>query len=408
MDIYAAVSPADEAKFKTLYRGSLIPLHACLVGLVWIFHDYLITLEDEIRYIWPQKRSFGKFMYLWIRYYSLVLLVFDVAQIHSFSIPGVTSDTVCVVMDSMIRVVGALSLWSIEIIMMLRVYALYKCSRTVALVMAALFLASVGGFMGILIHNGMKRHSVIADSIHYPLPGCPSVHSGIEWAQWVPATCFEGVLFGFALFKTVRSAGGRVKTGRKISLYQLILRDNLAYFFAISVLLIFNNLMVVGITKIPWFSYSPFHAAMGILTTRMLLNLRKATVTEIGPTEMRYMTNSLDPTDVKKKRRPETSASIGTFRAQDGRAPSMSFGTTTNGSSLGSTTFGSIPHPYAITEKPILENDGFDSPPSSASSPKDLSSKPRFTLPSKDVPIDRNKVHASHSGAYTFTHSPLK
>jgi hypothetical protein len=23
-----------------------------------------------------------------------------------------------------------------------------------------------------------------------------------------------------------------------------------------------NNLMVVGVTKIPWFSYGPFHAAM--------------------------------------------------------------------------------------------------------------------------------------------------
>lgn len=34
-------------------------------------------------------------------------------------------------MDSIIRVVGALSLWSIEIVMQLRVYALYKCSRRV-------------------------------------------------------------------------------------------------------------------------------------------------------------------------------------------------------------------------------------------------------------------------------------
>jgi len=41
--------------------------------------------------------------------------------------------------------------------------------------------------------------------------------------------------------------------------------------------------MVVGVTKIPWFSYSPFHAALGILTTRMLINLRKASMaTEIS------------------------------------------------------------------------------------------------------------------------------
>ncbi|KAF8066714.1 hypothetical protein FPV67DRAFT_1417573 [Lyophyllum atratum] len=283
-------------KFAALYRGSLIPLHACrespflatdssadhyaieVVGLTWILHDYLITLEDEIRYIWPQKRSFGKFMFLWIRYYSLALLIFDVTQIHLFSRPGITSDTVCVAMDSIIRIVGAISLWSIEIIMQLRVYALYGCSRRVAFFNGILFLGSVGAFFWVLIHNAQRRRAVIADAIHLPLPGCPSIHSGVEWLQWVPATVFEGILFGFALSKTIKTAASRVIRGKKISLYSVLLRDNLFYFFAITLLLIFNNLMVVGITKIPWFSYSPFHAAMGILTTRLLLNLRKAVV----------------------------------------------------------------------------------------------------------------------------------
>ncbi|EEB92557.1 hypothetical protein MPER_08914, partial [Moniliophthora perniciosa FA553] len=65
-----------------------------VVGLTWGLHDYLVTLEDEIKYIWPLKRSFNKFMFFWIRYYTITLLVFDVVQIHTFSIPGVTSDNV--------------------------------------------------------------------------------------------------------------------------------------------------------------------------------------------------------------------------------------------------------------------------------------------------------------------------
>lgn len=67
---------------------------------------------------------------------------------------------------------------------------------------------------------------------------------------------------------------------------------------SISVVLVFTNLMVVGVTRIPWFSYrygrtymcpltyslsvtyvcgslSPFHAAVGIIMSRMLLNVRK-------------------------------------------------------------------------------------------------------------------------------------
>jgi len=43
--------------------------------------------------------------------------------------------------------------------------------------------------------------------------------------------------------------------------------------------------MVVGVTKIPWFSYSPFHAAMEIITSRMLISLYKSSMVtrEIGP-----------------------------------------------------------------------------------------------------------------------------
>ncbi|KAL0952560.1 hypothetical protein HGRIS_006816 [Hohenbuehelia grisea] len=271
----------DYSRFITLYKGNLIPLRTIPSSLTWILHDYFVTLEDEIRFIWPQKRGSAKIMFLWIRYYTLFLLIFDVTQIHLFARPGITSDTVCLAMDPTIRVVGAISLWSVEIIMQLRIYALYKCNKKIAAINAVLFLGSIAGFLWVLIHNAQGRRAVIADVVHLPLPGCPSIHTGIEWAQWIPATAYEGVLFGFALFKTLKSSREKNDDGRPIGLYALLLRDNLLYFFTISCILVFNNLMVVGITHIPWFSYGPFHAAIGILTVRMLLNLRKATAREV-------------------------------------------------------------------------------------------------------------------------------
>jgi len=267
-----------ESQYVALYRGGIIPLNACLPGLTWVLHDYLITVEDEIKYVWPRKMNIGKMLYLWIRYYGILLLIFDVTQIHTFSIPGITNDTVCVAMDSIIRIVGALLLWSIEIMMQMRIYALYKNSKKVALINFILFLGSIGAFMWILIHNAVRRHAVIAEAVRLPLPGCPSIHSGIEWIQWIPATVFEGILFFWVLYKSISTSFGHWRDGNTVSLYSIILRDNILYFFGITCLLIFNNLMVVGVTKIPWFSYSPFHAAMEIMTSRMLINLYKASV----------------------------------------------------------------------------------------------------------------------------------
>ncbi|KAF9020451.1 hypothetical protein BDP27DRAFT_1387851 [Rhodocollybia butyracea] len=172
----------------------------------------------------PQKLNFSKFLFLWIRYYTLILLLFDVIQIHVFTLPGVTSDDVCVAMDSVIRVVGALSLWSVEIIMQLRV-AIFNFFYSWAL--SQVFLCAD--------FNAERRRAVIADAIHLPLP---AVLLLIEYRMGTMATAFEGILFGFALYKTASSTTERLRKGNQISLYSLILRDNLVYFFGVACLLV--------------------------------------------------------------------------------------------------------------------------------------------------------------------------
>lgn len=116
----------------------------------------------------PQKRSVGKFMFLWVCFSqhhrkSVLISRFrsDTTQLSCLysTLPKFTSSLSrasqmircefcscwtskddadsgafkrCVAMDSVIRIVGAISLWSVEIIMQLRVYALYKCSKRVS------------------------------------------------------------------------------------------------------------------------------------------------------------------------------------------------------------------------------------------------------------------------------------
>lgn len=129
----------------------------------------------------------------------------------------------------------------------------------VAVINAVLFVGSVVGFMWILIHNGRVRASVIAQAKSLPIPGCPVVHTGIEWAQWVPGACFEpegitiseisdrsdpatvyeGILFGYALWKAGETFITRMRADDNRSLasnwrptlYSVVLSDNLLYFF---------------------------------------------------------------------------------------------------------------------------------------------------------------------------------
>jgi hypothetical protein len=46
------IGPSAPADFVALYSRNLIPLYVVLCSLVWVLHDYFITLEDEVAYIW--------------------------------------------------------------------------------------------------------------------------------------------------------------------------------------------------------------------------------------------------------------------------------------------------------------------------------------------------------------------
>lgn len=253
-------------------------MYATVVGVAWVFYDWALTIDDEVRYVWPQKMSVGKGIFLWVRYYTLALLAYDLLQIQWLARvrPAVTDPMLCIIMDPIDRLSGAVLLWSVEIIMQLRIYAIYERSCTVARVNVALFVASIAGFIYVLVTNVLLRENAIQHVLLLPLPGCPAIQTKTEWAQWIPATIFEGIMFGFVLFRSFRLSFRNLRLGRGVSLYEVVIKDQIRYWVGVSILLVLCNLMVVGTTRIPFFGFAPFHAGLGVATTRMLLNIREA------------------------------------------------------------------------------------------------------------------------------------
>jgi len=250
-------------------------------------------------------------MFIWIRYYTIFLLIFDVLQIHSFTILGFRTPVLCFAADPTVRIVGAISLWSVEIVMQMRIYALYNCSKKVAFFNGILFIVSIGLFLWFLVINAHHRRSLIAGFVELPLIGCPVVNGGNQWALWVPATVYEFILFGFAVHKCIVSRTARVKLNHRQSLAAVLLQENILYFLVISCLLIVNNLMAVGSNIIPWFGFGPFHAAMGIATSRMFIHLRKFSSKNLdGPIDSFQERDSLAP--VEFANRPDLRESFDT------------------------------------------------------------------------------------------------
>ncbi|TFK97181.1 hypothetical protein BDV98DRAFT_633154 [Pterulicium gracile] len=179
-----------------------------------------------------------------IRYYSIALLIFDVTQIHTCARPGITNDNLCVAMAPVTRIVGAISLWSAEIIMQLRIYALYGWSKKVAAINAVAFLGSIAGFFLILTYN----------AIHLP--------------------------FFWAVYKAIESAA-QLKQDTRRSMFSLFLFDNLTYFFGPHDVRSDEDSVVQlqsrqALPTVIDYLCRPFHATIGVLMIRMLFNVRKA------------------------------------------------------------------------------------------------------------------------------------
>lgn len=66
------------------------------------------------------------------------------------------------------------------------------------------------------------------------------------------ATVFEGILFGFALWKSIQTTAERMNTGGSIrhSIMTIVTRDNILYFFGY-VLALLRRRQMVALTVLP-------------------------------------------------------------------------------------------------------------------------------------------------------------
>ncbi|KAM6504158.1 hypothetical protein JOM56_001101 [Amanita muscaria] len=222
-----------------------------------------------LTFLQSQRWNRTKILFLFVRYYTICLIMLNAIQIHLFTHKGYATNTSCVVFSILLRVSGGIAVWAVEILMQLRIYALFGCSRKIAVFNAVVFLSSVLSSLGIIIYDGVQRKELIAYAEHLPLPGCPDVNGGIQWAEWVPTTIYELILCSFALFELFQRRGW-VKY-RAVSTFNILINDNMLYFFGVTFVLVFNDLMVAGQTHIPWFSLG-----------RLVFHLLRSHVTEVN------------------------------------------------------------------------------------------------------------------------------
>jgi len=164
-----------------------------------------------------------------------------------------------------------------QLILQMRIYALYSLNKKILALMAVCFIASVtvsATIMGMVVTDITAAAFRVTPTILFCVPSGVSKHF---FAFWIPILFFESLLCGLALYKgfeTFRSASSAFRSGRH--LVDILVRDSVLYFLIMFAT--YLTCLLIWITARQTLLEIPigFSVALScVLGNRVILNVRE-------------------------------------------------------------------------------------------------------------------------------------
>ncbi|KAF4564007.1 hypothetical protein EYR36_003256 [Pleurotus pulmonarius] len=165
-----------------------------------------------------------------------------------------------------------------EVILQMRLYALYFLNKKVLAVMILGFIISStlsAVVMGTIL-SGITAHAHAVPGVRFCIPNQIGDHF---FLFWIPVLCFESLLVGLALFRGFQGAlsdGSLFRSGR--ALVNVLIRDSVLYFLVMFATYLTNMLVWIGAPQSLLEVPIGFSVAMScVLGNRIILNVRRTT-----------------------------------------------------------------------------------------------------------------------------------
>ncbi|KAL1689867.1 hypothetical protein GGG16DRAFT_93061 [Schizophyllum commune] len=232
--------------------------------------------DSKVATIWSGKGSIGKYLFLVNRYVAPILFTFDLYyQLSPHPSLEVTLID-CKRAYLPPNLLGIASLTSVEFILVLRTYALYRSKALLALL--SFFCAiSAATMMGASLYLSVNVVELQNPSFPPPIQvGCTAncaspICRRLLTAFWIPFFFTETVIFILTLRKSYGSVVGMTSQSK---LVQVFYRDGFMYYVGISI----ANLLVwiAAPVSLSYIATSVMRSLQVTVGSRILLNIRSA------------------------------------------------------------------------------------------------------------------------------------
>jgi len=235
------------------------------VGLVILLYDHLLSLPDEVRFIWSAEFTSSKILFLALRYCVPCVMIGHTVQLAGLSHPQLT-DTFCKAWYCAGILLGWLTLAINDWLVMLRLWILFDRNRVFILCTLLFFITSN---IVVLVLSGIGFRDMIPTTHFEPLAqicllNVSSIHIRILW--------LPGLLFQFMM---ISALGWKVLTRAKT--FSTLLRDGYLYFLLLFGLNLFNttNVLVAEASRV-FVTVFLVWCFTTTATCRMILSLRRS------------------------------------------------------------------------------------------------------------------------------------
>ncbi|KAN0094339.1 hypothetical protein V8E55_002626 [Tylopilus felleus] len=214
-------------------------------------YDYILTFSREVEYIWCQRWTWVSTTFLLTRYLGLCWAVMD-ALIGSSFLPGPVKVSTTVYLVGIWAFVVFLSV--ADLMMVLRVYAMWNRSRTILCVLLLIYIAQTiicFIFAGIYINTDtylsvtIVQYQYLPDSSFKFCGFLLNVPPNLTVYFMIPRFVLSAVLLLLALARTLKESAGMYKATRQWQpnrYMELFTRDGVVYFFTS---LLYNTLETI-------------------------------------------------------------------------------------------------------------------------------------------------------------------
>ncbi|KAH7910402.1 hypothetical protein BJ138DRAFT_111713 [Hygrophoropsis aurantiaca] len=245
-----------------------------------LLYDYLLSLSKEVELVWRRSFSTMSFLYFIVRYFGLTIAI--TAALWGNAIHG--SIPVSTILLQFIEWGSYVFIWASEVVMIIRVYAMYSHSKVILGLLLASFMATIVAsiFLGIAYYSPSTLLVTEADlaGTYYCVQSGPSIGSFPYIHLTIPRAFLDVLLLVLSIAQLVKTA---VETHKMLGQWRLnvylrmLVRDSVLYYFLNLLYIAFamaepfavNLPISVQLTGIAFSNIAPF-----MLTPKLIISFR--------------------------------------------------------------------------------------------------------------------------------------